>query len=280
MPTNAPVKAPKDAPDETVGIRWTIGDVSQEGFEALRLSVWGAHRAFGERAAYAICLNTVSLADAKRRTGELPPGCTWFEVERELPSSIARYFDAGMAEGAAWKLAPLRVFPDRYELALDNDCILWAIPEPIRRWMDAEARSCVLAEDVRACFGQFARECGNAPRNAGLRGLPPGFELERAIADVLRDHGPLTSELDEQGLQVAALVRERPAEVVSLADVTICSPFPPHLPHLGRCGAHFCGLNTRDLGWQLDGRPASDYVRAHFRRHRDALYAHVGLSPS
>lgn len=37
-----------------VGVRWTIGDVSDEGFEALRLSVWGAFRLFGEDAVYAV----------------------------------------------------------------------------------------------------------------------------------------------------------------------------------------------------------------------------------
>lgn len=261
-----------------IGIRWTIGDVSDEGFEALRLSVWGAYRAFGEAAAYAICVNTVPLASAKLRTGALPAECSWHEVTCEVPSFMAPYLGTGMAEGAAWKLAPLQMFPDRHELSLDNDCVLWSVPDPVRRWLDAGDGSCLLAEDVRACFGRFASECGGAPRNAGIRGLPPGFELERAMLDVLRRHGHLlTSELDEQGLQVAAVTRARPVEVVTLADVTICSPFPPHLPHLGRCGAHFCGLNARDLGWHLDGRPASAYVRDHWRRHRRELYARVGL---
>jgi hypothetical protein len=266
--------------ENAIGIRWTIGDVSDEGFEALRLSVWGAYRAFGDAAAYAICLNTVPLSAAKARTGELPSACTWHEVTCELPASLQRLLDKGMAQGAAWKLAPLRLFDDRYELSLDNDCILWAIPDPIRRWIDTRARCCVLAEDVRACFGQFAAMCGDAPRNAGIRGLPPGFDLENALVAVLSAQGSmLTSELDEQGMQVAAVTRAEPAEVVTLADVTICSPFPPHLPDLGRCGAHFCGLNARDLGWELDGRPASFHVRDHWDRHRRDLYERVGVRP-
>jgi hypothetical protein len=263
---------------KAIGIRWTIGDVSDEGFEALRLSVWGAYQAFGADAAYVIGLNTVPLEVAKRRTGELPAACEWHEVTGAIPRRLASLLDGGMAQGAGWKLAPLQMFPDRFELSLDNDCILWAVPEPIRRWRDAADGACLLAEDVRACFGQFASECGDAPRNAGIRGLPPGFDLEQAMLDVVRTGGHvLTSELDEQGLQVAAITRSRPLEVVTLADVTICSPFPPHLPHLGRCGAHFCGLNARDLGWQLDGRPASAHVRDHWRRFRSELYARVGL---
>lgn len=267
-------------PASTLGIRWTIGDVSLEGFEALRLSVWGAHRVFGDAAAYAICVNSIPLDIAKERTGSLPARNIWHETTGEVPSFMRPYLDGGMAQGAGWKLAPLRVFDDRHELSLDNDCILWALPEALRRWLEARDGRCLLAEDVRACFGRFANECGPAPRNAGIRGLPPGFDLERAMTDVLRAHPePLVSELDEQGLQVAALTRSRPVEVVPLSDVTICSPFPPHLSELGRCGAHFCGLNAHDLGWELDGRPASAYVRDHWRRQRFTLYTLVGLEP-
>jgi hypothetical protein len=262
---------------ERLGVRWTIGDVSAEGFEALRLSIWGSYRAFGPDVARVICVDTVPVSVAKTRTGELPPGCAWRDTTGELPRSLAPYLGAGMAEGAGWKLAPLRVFPDRHELSLDNDCILWSVPEGIECWLEADS-TCLLAEDVRASFGQFAPWCGRAPRNAGIRGLPPGFDLERAMVEILSEHGAsLGSELDEQGLQVAAMTRDRVCHVVALDDVTICSPFPPHLLHLGRSGAHFCGLNARDLGWELEGRRASEYVRDHWRARRRELYASVGL---
>jgi hypothetical protein len=261
-----------------IGIRWTIGDVSPEGFEALRLSVWGAYRVFGDAAGYTICVNTVALPQALRRTGDLPRPCIWREATREIPTALTPYLDAGMAAGAGWKLAPLRVFPDRHELSLDNDCILWSQPDAIRRWLEAGDDACLLAEDVRACFGKFARGCGPEPRNAGIRGLPPYFDLERAMLDVLRTYAvKLSSELDEQGLQVMAVSRAGSPIVVPLTAVTICSPFPPHLPNLGQCGAHFCGLNARDLGWELDGRPASAHVRQHWRSLRAELFDRVGL---
>jgi hypothetical protein len=89
----------------------------------------------------------------------------------------------------------------------------------------------------------------------------------------------LRSELDEQGLQVAALSRDCRPHAVSIEEVTICSPFAPHLPHLGRCGAHFVGLNVKESRWQLeDGRPAVEAIRAHWSRHREAVYDHVGLA--
>ncbi len=38
-----------------LGIRWTIGNVSMAGFDALRLSIVGAARCFGASAEYAVC---------------------------------------------------------------------------------------------------------------------------------------------------------------------------------------------------------------------------------
>src|ERR1044071_1275109 len=106
-----------------IGVRWTLGDVAERGFEALRFSIWGAWRIFGPGAAYAVCVNSIPLSEARARTGDLPGDVTWYDATRDFPAFLRRHFDAGMAEGVGWKLAPMRFFPDRYELSLDNDCI-------------------------------------------------------------------------------------------------------------------------------------------------------------
>jgi hypothetical protein len=259
-----------------LGVRWTIGDVSPRGFEALRLSIWGAWRLFGTAMSYVVCVNGIAPDEARARTGPVPAAVDW-RPPGEIPDRIRRVLDDGMAEGVAWKFAPLRLFPDWHELALDNDCILWAMPEALRAWLQADDR-CLIAEDVRPGFGQFADLCGPEPRNSGIRGLPPGFDLGEALVDVLtRRPTRLESELDEQGLQVAAVSRPRPALVVSVDEVTVCSPFHPHLPGLGRCGAHFVGLNLRHIPWEYYGRPADELQVAHWARHRPALYRAIGL---
>ena len=262
-----------------LGIRWTVGDVSRRGFEALRLSVWGARKLFGPAATYAICVNTLSVEAARSRVGPLPDDIRWHAVSHEdIPAFLRCRLGNGMAEGAAWKFAPLRLFPDRYELALDNDCILWGMPDAIRSWLADETASCVLAEDVEQRPGAFSALCGDEPRNAGIRGVPPGFNLEQAIRHVLIEQTvEMTSELDEQGLQTAALTYAAPLRVVDVGEVTICSPFPPHLPELGGCGAHFVGLNAHELGWSLRGRAAVDHLAEHWRHHRPAVYERVGI---
>lgn len=262
-----------------LGLRWTIGDVSDNGWEALALAVRGARRAFGPDVGYAVCVNSVRLDDARARLGDLAADVELRAVSRaDLPPAMQARLDEGMAEGVAWKLAPPRVFPEAWELSLDNDCIVWEVPSGVRQWLeDGRPQQCLLAEDARALFGQFARFCGPEPRNAGMRGLPPAYPLEEVLEALMREvPTALVSELDEQGLQVAAASWFEPPAVVSIDEVTICSPFPPHRLELGRCGAHFCGLNARHFPWQLEGRYAEEWIGEHWQRHLPTLRALVG----
>ena len=262
-----------------LGVRWTIGDVNPAGFEALRLSVHGAMQLFGTGAEYRVYVNTIPLGEAQRRTGATPPGLQWEQSSGAVPAVLEPHLDRGMAEGVAWKLTPLRAFPECHELSLDNDVILWRIPRPVEQWLaSADPAASLIAADIRPAFGQFAALCGEGPRNSGIRGLGPDLDFEASIATVLRRHPVrLQSELDEQGLQVAALTMSGEPYVVETSDVTICSPFHPHSPELGDCGAHFVGLNTRHLPWSYYDRPATEVRLEHWLNLRAELYARVGL---
>ena len=260
-----------------LNIRWTIGDVAPEGFEALRLSLWGAGRIFPANASFHVCVNTIDVRAALQRTGDVPARVQWHAIERRLPDVLQPFLDHGMSDGTAWKLIPLLLDRSVRELAIDNDLVLWALPPAIEAWLaDPDGR--LIAADVTPAHGQFAAQCGPEPRNSGLRGTPAGFDFEAAIAAVLEENpATLRSELDEQGLQIAAVSRDSNPYVVPVEDVTICSPFPPHVWNLGRCGAHFVGLNTRALPFEFHGRPAREVRLEHWRRHRPELYRRVGL---
>jgi hypothetical protein len=182
-------------------------------------------------------------------------------------------------------MAPLRCFPDRHEISLDNDCILWEMPPSLRAWLSAPSApdECLMAQDVRLCNGQFTDLCPPQPVNSGIRGLPPGFDLAPALQKVIAAREQqvghrleFTSELDEQGMQGAALSLARPLRLVTLQEVTVCSPFHPHLPHLGQCGAHFVGLNARHIAWDYYDRPADAWMTEHWERHRPELYRRTG----
>ena len=260
-------------------IRWTIGDVSPAGFESLRLSVHGARRLFGPSASYVVCVNTIGVSEARRRAGPMPDWLGWRAADDSVPDWLRPHLEDGMSEGTGWKLVPPRLCPGVHELALDNDLVLWEVPKALGAWLaDPSGESRIIAADVAPGHGQFAELCGLAPRNSGIRGIPARFDYEAALARVLEEKPVrLTSELDEQGLQVAAISRDAEPLTVSTREVSICSPFPPHQPELGSCGAHFVGLNAHSIPWEFHGRPATEVRLEHWHRHRPALYARLGL---
>ncbi len=270
---------------QNLGIRWTVGDVSLRGWEALRLSVHTAVNLFGPTAEYVICVNTVGLHQARELAGGLPSNVRWHEVTgADIPAFLRPHLDHGMAEGVGWKLLPVRIFPEKYELSLDNDCLLWSIPGAMQEWLTSTYRT-LLAGDTERCLGIFQDAAVPGEINSGIRGLPPGLDLAAALAATLEEASlplgapiQLTSELDEQGLQAVATHRTAPALIVSTQEVSICSPFWPRNPELGSCGAHFVGLNSRQIPWDYYDRPGTLVRQEHWDRHRAELYCHAGLS--
>lgn len=269
-----------------IGLRWTIGDVNERGFAALRLSLLGAFRIFGRSARFAVYVNTVAVEQALRRVlplpAELQSHIEWRNSAGQRPRWLdARFSGDGLAEGMVWKFAPLRAFPQLFELALDNDVVFWELPPACRAWLRAaHPGRTLVSEDVASHFGAFASLLPSRPANLGIRGMPPGFDLERALLTVLARTDCMVADAnDEQGLQLAALSLEREPDYVALSDVSICSPFPPHIPELGACGAHFVGLNT-PLRWNFYGRPADDVRAEHWDRHLPELLRRVGADGS
>ncbi|MCU1336305.1 MAG: hypothetical protein JWO19_1886 [Bryobacterales bacterium] len=227
-------------------IRWTIGDVSSRGFDALGLSIAGARAVFGPRQRYVVCVNTIDPESARARLGRLANYVEWHDSTGEIPPWIVSRLDPNMAEGVAWKFAPVPVVPESHVLSLDNDVILWRLPSAIREWL-TDGDSLLIAEDVWACHGQFARFCPDEPRNSGIVGFPPYFDAETKLRALLDEAGVcLSSETDEQGLQVALVTSEK-HRVVTVSEVSICGYFRPHLLELGSCGAHFVGVNGKHL---------------------------------
>jgi hypothetical protein len=264
-----------------VGVRWTIGDVSDVGFEALRLSIWSAWNLFGKGAHYAVCVNIVPLPLAVARTGELPCGVKWLQASDVVPRWLRPYIGPEMAEGTAWKFAPVRVFPTLHELSLDNDVIFWALPQSMKEWLQCgKASSCLMAADVQSALGQFSAICNHRALNSGIRGLSPGFDMEGRLQKTLVQSGvTLQSELDEQGLQAAVLLQSN-LSVVSTEDVSICSPFPNHQRHLGKCGVHFVGLNRKCMPWTLEGRGAHELIGERWDGYRSEIVRLVRMAAS
>ncbi|MBI3926165.1 MAG: hypothetical protein HY319_11535 [Armatimonadetes bacterium] len=245
-----------------IALRWTIGDVSSRGQEALRLSIWGAWKLFGPAADYLVCVHTLPVELVRARTRPIPPGIQW------LPCG----------GGTPWELEPPRYYPDRHEICIANNLILWEMPATLKDWLDQRTR-CLLTEDIWACYGRFGDLCGKTAYNLGLRGMPPGFDLgvvQQGLLE-LRPGSLCSREADERGLQVAALSLTGAPFGVTLQEVSLCSPFYPHQPYLGRCGSHFLGVNSSQIPWDYYGRPADVWMDEHWRRYFPVLIERVRM---
>jgi hypothetical protein len=240
-----------------LGIRWTIGDVSTRGFETLALSIAGANKVFGDDAEYVVCVNTISVEAARQRVGRAADLVDWLDCSALRPAWLRNHVGAGMAGGVAWKFSPPRLFPDRHVLSLDNDVILWRMPDSVRLWLQ-DGNTLLIAEDVACCYGAFVKQCPVEPRNSGIVGFPPGWEVETKLRELL--HGVrLMAEGDEQGLQTA-MITSVPHRVVSLSEVSISGYFRPHLLQLGTCGAHFVGVNVKHSAATWLGRSSEQFM--------------------
>jgi hypothetical protein len=255
-------------------VRWTIGDVSWRGFDALALSIAGAKRVFGPSARYVVCVNSIPASCVADRVGGLSKGVEWLQADCLLPLWLRRLVDRGMAQGVAWKFAPISVATEIPTLALDNDVVLWAMPDSVRCWLH-DGDTLLIAEDVQAHYGAFEDRCPTEPRNSGIRGTPAGYPLEERLLQVLEQSGrQLKSEGDEQGLQVA-LVTSEEHRVVELEEVSICGYFRPHQLQFGSCGAHFVGVNAKKLPYRWKGRSGEHYVHEFWDAMKPQLLSRI-----
>jgi hypothetical protein len=136
------------------------------------------------------------------------------------------------------------------------------MPSSVTAWLEsAREDRCLLAADVTEGFGQLAALCPPEPRNSGIRGLPPGsIWAARCAAYWPNGRSP------DLGAGRAGAPGGRPVAwlrplVVGLDEVTICSPYHPHVPRSGplrrafrraQRQAHSLGLLRSPRG-RLDG---------------------------
>jgi hypothetical protein len=234
-------------------IRWALGPVSDTGWEAFQLSVWGAFRLFGPDARYVACVDTakLELGEAQSRVGALPESLEWI---------------SGAPAGS--------LYPEYKELLLDHDCVLWRIPSSLKAWLRDSQPSVLVAQSM----APLARFGAALQRSSGMRGLPARFDHEGSLQTLLGlQPWELRLSLDALGVDDAALFCGRKLHVVSADDVAIASPFPPHTAGLGRCGARFVGLRAKSYPWSLGGRPAEAHIGEFWKRHLPEVRRRVGI---
>jgi hypothetical protein len=160
-----------------------------------------------------------------------------------------------------WKYCPPRLAPDRHEVIIDNDLLIYKRINKIDEFLTGDR--VMMCQDSFKAQGKFTLLFGLRERfNAGLIGLPPHYDIASLM---LREwiingrHDPM-GDLDEQGLITYILKNSNPL-VIPLSELAIIHPWgfcrnadydpvrninipnPIQLSYSDFKGAHFVRLN-------------------------------------
>lgn len=196
--------------------RWTIGPVSQSGFECLKLSI--ASFLLHHDAKPVVCYN----CGREQLDGYVPSNVTLFDQTHYCETSIP-------PKGVAWKLYPPRLYPDDHELCIDNDIVfLAAIPE-IDIFYKGDCT--LLLEGNSRHYGRFESHVPPGYRiNSGVYGMPPGFNFQKYINFHVRQDWEenaygihaASKTFDEQGIVATSLLSNDKFVIIPEESLTNC----------------------------------------------------------
>jgi hypothetical protein len=223
-------------------IRWTLGEVSDCGFEILLQSIkyWGKIYPQFDRV---VCYN----ASRPDHINELRKnGVELLDQIEEYVNNHEKYYWKPASCG--WKLYPPRLRIDAHEIFCDNDLILLERCDIIDEFLNSNDMvfSC---SALRRAFGWFARFVPPKLKfNNGMFGVYPLFDLSSKIIEMqkLSGNNRWRNFFDEQGLISAIFIKER-FKTIPMNDIYNCL----HNFKLAK-GVHFCGVNSGSTkSWDL-----------------------------
>lgn len=204
-------------------IRWQIGAFGPVSQRALNLSITLARRMFS---------NARLVVTHQGEVTRLP-GVEYYSQDSALYSH--------------GRFLPARYDATAHELWMENDHILWDIPEGIHRWLNRTDATLAWIVDWDY-YGNYAERVGDFRACPGMFGLPPGKVMPMPPEEEKGD------DQAEQGFIAAWLRENGPHEIVTHDEVSAYMPNHDILKHthskVGTCGVHLAGLNR---GWSAGG---------------------------
>lgn len=224
-------------------IRWTLGNVSNEGFDVLLKSIFYWKKNYKDLFFTIVCYNEANpehIIELKKNEVNL------FDQIKEYKNYSEKYLWKPALCG--WKLYPARLNLNSHEIFCDNDIIITKKLHIIDEFLNSDmVFSC---SAIKRCFGNFD---GLIPQglkfNNGFFGVPPLFDLESKVKEI-----QIKSQMngwydffDEQGLISSIFLKHKNFKTISMNEVYNC------FKNFKYCdGMHFCGINKgHDKYWRM-----------------------------
>lgn len=221
-------------------IRWTVGDVSDQGFDCLRHSIKRIVDMYGSKDfEYFVCYN----GSSKKKIDIRQKNVALIDQEQfanSLPIHPSNKF------GVCWKLYPPRLDSSKFEIFIDNDVVLHKKIE-FEDWQDG----CFISEAIKRSYGSFDKRIKSlAQMNSGFFGIPPRFDFGHELSDRIVKFSINwdDSYFEEQGL-VAHVISNQPHFMFGIKEIGIA--INNSHDFVGKYGTHFIGLNKgEDRFWR------------------------------
>lgn len=177
-------------------IRWTVGDVCQDGLDILKHSIRLIKKNYPnfERV---VCFNNIN----KKKLIHFD--ATLFE---QLHTNDIEY----APKNELWKLYPPRLDKESYEIVIDNDLIIFSRIKEIDFFLTSN-HTLMLRGRARA-FGKYDHKIPQGYAiNGGLYGMPPDFDFAQKIRDCCKDDKirDWTERCDDQGIIANCLLSQK-----------------------------------------------------------------------
>jgi len=220
-------------------LRWTIGDVSDQGHVCFRMSFLKIFNLYGYDFDYFVCYNNIDLS----RLSWLKNYSVRLLNQHDFVSDIKIN---PIQNNPCWKLYPPRIDLNRHEMWIDNDLIIYKKIPIIDKFLNSK-NTIFITEGQKRSYGCFDNLIQSKEKlNTGFFGLFPGFDLKNEINTTLKNNSieNWKNHLDEQGLLSYIFLKNR-LEIITLEDIYVCHIEFPY--KVGKYGQHFVQLNQGKL---------------------------------
>lgn len=216
-------------------VRWTVGNVSKDGFDCLRRSILNFQSLYSCRCV--LCYNCEYELISYNGYARFPG--------LELYNQAEHIHDKPTPIGVSWKLYPSRLNPDGYEISIDNDLVIEKSIKEIDEFLNSD--STLLLEGNSRTYGKFGTHVPKGYQiNSGIYGMPPGFDLQKYInfysgesweKNAFGQHEK-NETFDEQGIIALALLSYHKRLIIPSTTISNCEN------NYEECdGMHFISLN-------------------------------------
>jgi hypothetical protein len=210
-------------------IRITLGDVSQDGLDLLKLSVKKLKKLYSECDVY-VCYNTIK----KEKLENID--CDLICCENTKDVEYAPYKEM-------WKMYPPRLRIDSHEIVIDNDLLIFSRIKEIDNFFNGN--HAVLLRGKARSYGKYEHLVPMPYAfNSGFYGMPPYFDFSEKIKEACKNDlfRKWENWCDDQGVIAYALTS---IEFKIIEPNVIINSFPDEDKILTETinGVHFIGLN-------------------------------------